>query len=72
MNNTKDVKAFYERTVTKSLEAVLKRVQTEGFTSEVYTSLRFLQRDLEALNNAEHFFNAWHEEGEGAQRRKGA
>ncbi len=51
MNNTKDVKAFYERTVTKSLEAVLKRVQTEGFTNEVYTSLRFLQRDLEALNN---------------------
>ena len=69
MNNTKEIKAFYESIILDRMADVMSRIKTEGFTDDTYTSLRMLERDLNALNNAEHFFNAWNAEGHNYKKR---
>jgi hypothetical protein len=72
MNNTKDVKAFYESNIIDRLHKALQMIENEGFNRDTYCELRFLQNTLTEMNAAEHFYNAWNEEGDQAQRRKGA
>ena len=72
MNNTKEVKRFFESVITERLEKAIEAIKTEGFTQNTYTELRGLENDLAHMNAAEHFFNAWHDQGRGAQCRKGA
>ena len=64
MNDTKQIKEHYERTLLKELEEVVAQIKTEGFTSSTYTSMRLLQDKLAQANTAESFFGAWHEEGD--------
>ena len=62
MNNTKDIKAHYERIMQKELENVLKQIKKEGFSEDTYTSLRLLERKIAEMNAADHFYGAWHED----------
>jgi hypothetical protein len=63
MQNTKEIKSFYQKQITANLTKTIKQIETEGFTRNTFTTLRFLQDDLQSLNAVEGFFNAWHPEG---------
>lgn len=64
MNDTKQIKAFYEHDLVKKLNKVANKIKKEGFSRDVYTELRFLENDLKCLNAVKGFVDAWHEDGE--------
>jgi hypothetical protein len=70
MENTKEIKEFYETSVVTELEAVLNKIKSEGLTRSVRTDLRCLQDELARLNAVTHFFDAWHEEGDVSQEKR--
>lgn len=70
MNNTKEIKAHFERSIVAELEAALNKIKSEGFTDSTYTTLRLLEQDIKQLNAAEHFYGAWHSDS--ILERKGA
>lgn len=71
MNDTKEIKEYYQRKVKASLNDVLARIEKDGFTPDTYCYLRFLQDDLSCLNASEHFYGAWHPEAK-EEKRQGA
>ena len=72
METTKQVKNFYESILLDRIKGLVSKIESEGFTQDTYTLIRFLEGDLSKLNAAEHFFNAHHPEGRQAQERRGA
>jgi hypothetical protein len=63
MNDTKEIKAYYENKIEQELTEVLLLVKTQGMTDDTYANLRHLQSTLQSMTSAESFFNAWHDEG---------
>jgi hypothetical protein len=72
LENTKEIVNFYQEGITKRLESAVERIKSEGFTVGTMTQLRSLEKYLNSLNVADHFFNSWHSESEEYQERHGA
>lgn len=69
MNDTKQIKEFYEHNLVEKLNKMVNKIKREGFSSDTYTELRCLENDLKRLNAVKGFFDAWHSEGEQALKR---
>lgn len=69
MNDTKQIKEFYEHDLVEKLSKMVNKIKREGFSSDTYTELRCLENDLKRLNAVKGFVDAWHSEGEQALKR---
>ena len=68
MNDTKEIKEFYEKQVSAKLKETFELVKSQGFTSDAYTELRMLQEFLTRLNTVDSFFHAWNTDGSQQQQ----
>lgn len=62
MENTKNIRAFYEKVMPRKIESTLDFIKANGFNSEAYTMLRLLQDDLQNMNAVDHLYGAFHSE----------
>ena len=62
MNNTKDIKDYFEKGLEEKLLGALNCIKEKGFTKDTYTTLRMLENDIKNINATKTFFDAWYEE----------
>lgn len=69
MENTKEILEWQKNRAQSEILKLAEKVKAEGMSKDVIFQCYMIRDVIEELNAADHFFNAWHPEGEQSKRR---
>ena len=64
MNNTREIKEYYETQFIHEIKAVLNALEESGFSDDFYTKLSLFNDFTTNMDSARTFYKSWFNESE--------